>query len=310
MRQEIVVGSRGSKLAMIQARGVLAALQEAHPTLRFSLIQIVTQGDREPQVPLDRLEERGAFVKELEEALLDHRIDLAVHSLKDMPVDLPSGLCLAAVTARLDPRDALVALKGKLAELAPGATIGTGSLRRAMQLRNCRPDLKVEMIRGNADTRLKKVSSGVVDGVILAAAALSRLGREDTISEYLPIEQFLPAVGQGALGIEIRSGDRQSSELVSALNHEATWYAVIAERAFLRSLGGGCRAPIAALGTVSGRTIRLDGMVASGEGGAMLRSVAEGSVSDAERVGIRLAQKMLAMGASKIIAEVRAGEGR
>jgi len=310
VRQEIVVGSRGSKLAMIQARGVLAALQEAHPTLRFSLIQIVTQGDREPQVPLDRLEERGAFVKELEEALLDHRIDLAVHSLKDMPVDLPSGLCLAAVTARLDPRDALVALKGKLAELAPGATIGTGSLRRAMQLRNCRPDLKVEMIRGNADTRLKKVSSGVVDGVILAAAALSRLGREDTISEYLPIEQFLPAVGQGALGIEIRSGDRQSSELVSALNHEATWYAVIAERAFLRSLGGGCRAPIAALGTVSGRTIRLDGMVASGEGGAMLRSVAEGSVSDAERVGIRLAQKMLAMGASKIIAEVRAGEGR
>lgn len=306
MRQNIVIGSRGSKLALIQAKGLLAELQEANPGFHFSLVKIVTRGDRERQVSLNRLAGVGVFVKELEEALLDGRIDLAVHSLKDMPTEISSGLSLAAVSARLDPRDVLVSGAGKLAGLAPGSRIGTGSLRRAVQLLSCRPDLNVEMIRGNVDTRLKKVSSGELDGVMLAAAALIRLGKEDVITEYLPLEHFLPAVGQGALGIEMRAGDGPVAELVSVLNHQPTWCSVVAERTFLCALGGGCRAPIAALGTVNGHSLRLEGMVASTRGGAMLRCFEEGSTLTPEQVGVRLAQRMIEMGASEIVAEASA----
>lgn len=254
---------------------------------------------------LDRMAGVGVFVKELEDALLDGRIHLAVHSLKDMPTDIPRGLSLAAVGARLDPRDVLISRGEKIAELTAGSRIGTGSLRRIAQLYNCRPDLKIESVRGNVDTRLNKVSAGVLDGVVLAAAAMIRLGWENRVTEYLPLEHFLPAVGQGALGLEIRSNDEQVLELVTAINHWPTWCSVVAERAFLQALGGGCRAPIAALGCVDGYTLRLEGIVADAMGRSILRSSEEGSTSDPEQVGVQLARKMLEMGASQILTEVR-----
>ena len=300
---KIIVGSRGSKLALIQTESVIVKIREVNPHLEVSLRRIVTSGDRDRHTQLDRIGV-AVFVKELEEALLDRRIDLAVHSLKDVPTEVPQGLCLLAVTERLDPRDALVA-KSKLNELAPGSRIGTGSLRRTVQLTHLCPDLEVCSLRGNVDTRLRKVSSGEVDGVIVAAAALLRLDWKDKITEYLPLEHFLPAVGQGALVIEGRLDDKEMADLVSPLNHPPTWQSVMAERAFLRTIGGGCRAPIAALGIVNSSTLKLEGMIANPNNRGMLRASEEGSAMYPEEVGIRLAQKMLAMGASEFIDEVR-----
>ncbi len=306
MRTKIVVGSRGSKLALIQAESVAAKIREANPHLKVGISKIVTEGDRNRHTQLDHMEEIGVFVKELEEALLDGRIDLAVHSLKDMPNQINQGLCLVAVTQRFDPRDVLVSRAERLAELAPGSRIGTGSLRRAVQLTSYCPDLEVCSIRGNVDTRLRKVFCGEVDGVILAAAAMARLGWEGKITEYLPLEHFLPAVGQGALAIEIRLGDEESAELILPINHLPTWQGTTAERAFLSTLGGGCRAPIAALGTVNGTALELKGMVADASGKKILHASEEGSAMTPEEVGIRLAKKMLAMGASEFITEARA----
>ena len=303
-RTRIITGSRGSKLALIQAESVAARIREVNPKLEVSLSKIITKGDRNRHTQLDHVAGVGVFVKELEGALLDNRIDIAVHSLKDVPTDIPLDLRLLAVTERLDPRDVLVS-KSRLDELAPGSRIGTGSLRRTVQLTQYRPDLKVCSIRGNVDTRLRKVSSGEVDGVIVAAAALLRLGWEDKITEYLPLEHFVPAVGQGALVIEMRLDDEEVAALVSPVNHLPTWQSVMAERAFLSALGGGCRAPIAALGTVNGATLKLEGMVADVSGKKMLRATEEGSSMSPEQVGVQLAQKMLGMGASEFIAEVR-----
>jgi hydroxymethylbilane synthase len=245
----------------------------------------------------------GVFVKELEEALLDGHIDLAVHSLKDMPTQIPEGLYLAAVTERNDPRDVLVSGEKKLAELPSGAKIGTGSLRRAIQLGLCRPDLEVCSIRGNIDTRLRKVVKGEFDGVILAAAALKRLGWEDRISEYLPVKEFLPAVGQGALAVEARCDDGDLAEICANLNHMPTWQSIAAERAFLSALGGGCRAPIAALASVDGDVISVEGMVADAGKKEILRSSEEGSAAAPEETGARLAKKLLSMGADEFLAE-------
>ena len=307
MRTKIVVGSRGSKLALIQAESVVARIKEVNPYLEVSLSKIATRGDRNRHTQLDRLAGVGVFVKELEEALLDGRIDLAVHSLKDMPTQINQGLYLVAVTERLDPRDVLVSRAKSLDELAPGSRIGTGSFRRAVQLASYRPDLEVCSIRGNVDTRLRKVSGGEVDGVILAAVAMLRLGWENKISEYLPLKHFLPAVGQGALVIETRLGDEEIAGLISPINHLPTWQSITAERAFLSALGGGCRAPIAALGTVNGTTLKLEGMVVDVSGKKLLHASAEGNAMSPEQVGVRLAQKMLAMGASEFIAEARVG---
>ena len=305
MRTKIVVGSRVSKLALIQAESVAAKISELNPYLEVSISKIVTKGDRNDHTQLDRMAEVGVFVKEMEEALLDDKIDLAVHSLKDMLTQIPQGLCLAAVTERLDPRDVLVSRAGRLCELPLSSRIGTGSFRRAIQLAAYRPDLEVCSIRGNVDTRLRKVSCGEFDGVILAAAAMIRLGWEDKISEYLPLQYFLPAVGQGALGIETRLGDEEIAELICQINHLPTWQSVTAERVFLSALSGGCRAPIAALGTISGGNLRLEGMVADMTGKRMIRASEEGSATAPEQVGMRLSQKMLAMGASELISEAR-----
>jgi len=293
-------------LALVQAQSVISAAKDVHPEIEAALTRITTQGDNLRSVPLDRLPGVGVFVKELEAALLAGTIDIAVHSLKDVPTEVPPGLSLAGVTARSDPRDALVTRQDELHELASGSLVGTGSPRRAVQLLECRPDLRVASVRGNVDTRLKKVSAGELDGVILAAAALLRLGLQDSIMEYLPLDDFLPAVGQGALGIEIRSDDGEMAELVVALNHKPTWCSVLAERAFLRSLGGGCRAPIAALGEVSGDMLRLEGMVAGTASHEVLRGSADGSAGDPEGVGAELALRMFEMGASQLVNEVKA----
>jgi len=306
MKTKIVVGSRGSKLALIQAESVVAKIKEVNPHLQISISKIVTKGDRNRHTQLDQIDSVGVFVKELEEALLDGRIDLAVHSLKDMPTQIPPGLFLAAVTERFDPREVLVSRAGRLAELAPGSRIGTGSFRRAVQLTAYRSDLEVGSIRGNVDTRLRKVSCGEFDGVILAAAAMVRLGWEEKITEYLPLEHFLPAVGQGALAIEMRLDNEESANPVFPINHLPTWQSVTAERAFLSALGGGCRAPIAALGTINGTTLKLEGMVVEASGKKILCASEEGSAILAEEVGVRLAQKMLGMGASEFITEARA----
>ncbi len=303
--RRITIGTRGSKLAIIQAEWVLAKLIEAVPMLEASLVKITTRGDRDSDTPLDKFAGQGIFVKELENALLDGKIDLAVHSLKDLPTEIPDRLSLAAVTARLDPRDVFVSKSGKLDELAPGSKIGTGSHRRAVQLLALHPGLKIYEIRGNIDTRLRKVSQGEVDGIIVAAAALIRLGCEDKITEYLPVEHFTPAVGQGALGIEIRSEDKEVSSHVHKINYEPTWQCVTAERTFLQALGGGCRAPIAAFGTMSGTVLRLSGMVASFDGDHILRAIEEGDAQAPEQVGKQLAQKMVDIGALDCISELK-----
>ncbi len=305
MKRKLIVGSRGSRLALIQSESVAAKIRALNPYLEVGTSKIVTTGDRNRHIQLDHFADIGVFVKELEAALIDGQIDLAVHSLKDMPTQIPQGLYLAAVTERFDPRDVLVSRAGRLDELAPGSKIGTGSLRRTVQMAAYHPDLKTCGIRGNIDTRLRKVSGGEFDGVILAAAAMVRLGWEAKISEYLSLEHFLPAVGQGALGIEMRLGDEEMAELVSQINHRPTWQSVTAERAFLSALGGGCRAPIAALGTVVNNILRLEGMVADVTGKKILRASEKGSTMNPEEVGIGLAQKMLSMGATKFITKAR-----
>jgi len=303
--RSITIGTRGSKLAVIQAQSVLTKLKEAVPGLKASLVKITTRGDRESSTTLDKFASQGVFVKELEKALVDGEIDLAVHSLKDVPTEIPDGLTLAATTARLDPRDVLVSRADNLAGLALGSKIGTGSLRRSVQLSAIRPDLEICGIRGNIDTRLRKVSQGEVDGIIVAAAALIRLGWEDKITEYLPPEYFIPSVGQGALGIETRSEDKEMISLARAINHQPTWQSVTAERAFLRALGGGCRTPIAALGIVSDDVLKLSGMVASIDGTRILHAAVEGDAEAPEQVGKQLAQKMVEMGALSCISELK-----
>jgi hydroxymethylbilane synthase len=289
-------------------------VREINPQLTVSIRRVVTTGDRDRHSRLDQMG-TAVFARELEEALLNNTVDLAVHSLKDVPTELQEGLCLLAVTERLDPRDVLISNFGGLDELVSGSRIGTSSPRRTVQMAEYRPDFDICNIRGNVDTRLRKVSSGEFDGVVLAAAAMLRLGWEDKITEYLPLEHFLPAAGQGALAIETRLDDEEVAELVYPVNHLPTWQSITAERAFLRALAGGCRLPIAALGAVANNVLTLEGMVADVDGKKVLRAQEEGvttapeeGVTTApEEVGIRLAQKMFSMGAVDFIVE---GESR
>jgi hydroxymethylbilane synthase len=299
--REITIGTRSSKLAIIQAEELQNKLREIFPDLKSSLVKIKTSGDRHSATALDEFAKPGIFVKELEKTLLDRQIDLAVHSLKDLPTEIPDGLILAAATARLDPRDVLISRAGSLAELAGGSKIGTGSRRRAVQLLALRPELQICGIRGNVDTRLRKVSDGEFDGIVVAAAAMRRLGYEDRITEYLPIEHVTPAVGQGALGIEIRAEDKEIASIISRINDVGTWQAVTAERTFLQAMGGGCRAPIAALGIVSGGILKLTGMAASTEGSRILRATEQDDASKPEQIGMRLARKMVELGALSLV---------
>ena len=304
MRQTrvIIIGSRGSQLALCQTQHIVNRLQDLHPQFRFVIKRIRTKGDEHSSQPSFCFEEKGEFVRELEEALLSGEINLAVHSFKDLPLDSPEGLEIAAVNQREDARDVLVSMKANsLSQLPRGASIGTGSPRRAAQIKAFRPDLDVVDIRGNLDTRLRKVSSGQFDGIILAAAGLIRMGWEEQITEYLSMDICLPAVAQGALAIEAREGDEEIKRLVSVLNHEPTRQATTAEQAFLRFLGGGCRTPIAAFGQINSGTLELEGMVSTPDGGKLLRARVKGSAELPEEVGSQLGEKLVARGGREIL---------
>ena len=303
MAQKIVVGTRGSKLALAQTELVCKLLRTANPAVEIKITHIVTKGDTNHNIPLAQVAGEGIFVKELEQALLDGQIDLAVHSLKDMPTQLPYGLCISCVLERVNPGDVLITKGKKLAELPAGASIGTGSIRRTAQLLSYRPDVKAVAIRGNVDTRLGKVTSGELDGVILAAAGLNRLGWDDRVTEFLPVEHFMPMVCQGVLAIEGRSDEKECNKITATLNHLPTWHSMTAERSFLKTLGGGCKAPIAALAAVSGASLVLDGMVMDLKANKVLRGSEAGSSRQAEEIGIRLAKRLLAAGANKILSE-------
>ena len=304
MIRTLTIGTRGSQLALWQTNWVKARLLEANPGLEIQIQVISTKGDRVLDVSLPKLGEqgKGLFTKELEDAIREHRIDLAVHSLKDLPTELPSDLEIGAICEREDVRDALVARTVKsFAELPEHARIGTSSLRRQAQLRVVRPDLMIEPIRGNVDTRLRKLDEGQFDAIVLAAAGLHRLGHAGRITEHLEDDVMLPAVGQGALAIEIRANDQATAEIVQQLNHETTNLTCKAERAFLKGLGGGCLVPIAAHARIDANTLNLLGLVASPDGTQVVRGDCNGLSSEAILLGQNLADELLSRGADKIL---------
>ena len=301
-RSKLVLGTRGSKLALHQSEWVQARLMELAPHVTVTLNRIQTAGDKILDVPLAKVGGKGLFVKEIEEALLSGEIDLAVHSMKDVPTELPVGLELLCVPFREDPRDALISRDGRLfKDLPHGAKVGTSSLRRQSQLLQARPDLTIGMLRGNLDTRLKKLREGQFDAIVLAAAGLRRLGWDHEITEYLSPDISLPAIGQGALGIEGRGNDVFVRSLLKGLEDATTRTRVLAERALLHRLQGGCQVPIAAYATVSGSDVMLEGLVASVDGKEIIRDKVRGSVSDPESIGIELAERLLARGGDKIL---------
>ena len=307
---EIVIGSRGSKLALWQSEWVKARLEALDPGTSVRIEIIKTQGDIKSDVPLSTIGGQGAFTKELEVALLDGRVDVAVHSLKDLPTVVPEGLAITATPEREDARDALVLRAdadgqgASLKSLAAGAVVGTSSLRRIAQLKHLRPDVQIKDLRGNVDTRLRKLDGGEYDALILASAGLRRLGLGSRISAAIDAAEMLPAVGQGSLGVETRADDEATNALVSRLDVAATRAAVLAERALLRSLGGGCQVPIAAHATVTDGRLRLDGLVASLDGAHVLRDTLEGGAAEADALGEALAARLLERGADALLAEM------
>ncbi len=303
----IRIGSRGSRLALVQARGVMEALAP-HATVELEIIQ--TQGDRVTDRPLSQVGGSGLFIKEIEKALLEERIDLAVHSMKDVPSGVAEGLILAATTERKDPRDAFVSLRAESIESLPqGARLATGSLRRRSQLLAARPDLQIEDLRGNVPTRLEKLDASDWEGIVLAAAGLERLGLADRISSLIPVETMLPAVGQGALAIEIREADETLGKSLKRLNHYASERAITAERALVARLEGGCQVPIGAYAALHDDVIRLRGFVGSVDGAKHLKQEVSGRSDQAENLGLELAGRMLEAGAAEIIQEVEASLG-
>jgi len=299
----LTIGSRGSQLALWQARWIKARLEEEGQACRIEIIR--TTGDKITDVPLAQVGSKGLFTKEIEEALLRGDVDLAVHSMKDLPTELPAGLMIAAVPAREDPRDALVGKK--LNDLAAGSKVGTSSLRRAAQLRALRPDLRVESLRGNLDTRLRKIDEGRYDAIVLAAAGLKRMGWDNRIAEVLSTDYMCPAVGQGALAIETRADQGDAERICRGLDHAETRLAVAAERALLAALGGGCQVPIGAYAQVDGDEIHLTAVVCTPDGDRLLRRNASGATIDPEALGNRLGQELLEAGADEILESVYGG---
>jgi len=331
-QKKIIIGTRGSKLALWQAEFVRSELKTLDPDLEIELNRIKTTGDRILDVPLANVGGKGLFVKEIEEALLGKDADIAVHSMKDVPTEFPDGLHLAVICRREDPRDAFIPRMRNarfeiqtFKDLPHGAKIGTSSLRRSCQLLSIRPDLKMEQLRGNLDTRLRKLDEGQFDAIILAAAGMKRLGLEKRIGEILPFDISLPAIGQGAVGIECRVDDTWINDLIAPLNHPETAVCVKAERAFPKKLEGGCQVPIAAHARIKrkdksgGRRSKtsgslretqqaalllLDGLVGSLTGERIIKSHREGEPDDAEKLGIALAEEVLARGAKEILDEL------
>ena len=300
--RSVVIGTRGSPLARLQAEEVAAALRTRCPEREVRLHVVQSRGDRDQEASLVGMG-LGVFTGELEAALRAGDVDVAVHSLKDLPTDLPSGLTIAAVPPRQDPRDVLVSRDGvALDGLASGSRVGTSSPRRVALVRALRPDLELLPIRGNVETRLRKALEGDYEAVVLAAAGLRRLGLEGHVTEVFDPAVFVPAPGQGALAVEVRVEDAEMAEIVAPLSHHPTAAAVTAERAFLRALGGGCRVPVGAYGRVEGESIRLTGLVVSEDGSKLYRTTVDGSASDPEGIGVRLAREVLALGASALVA--------
>ncbi|MBS4022146.1 MAG: hydroxymethylbilane synthase [Dethiobacter sp.] len=305
--QQLIVGSRDSQLALIQAHYVIGEIKKYFPQYEFKIKEIKTEGDKILDVALAKIGGKGLFVKEIENALLNGQIDIAVHSMKDVPTLLPEGLRISAVTRREDPRDCYIARDGKTALFAAreGAVIGTSSLRRSAQLLHTRPDLKIVPIRGNLNTRLRKLHTLELDGIVLAYAGVHRLGWADKITAIIDFSDCLPAVGQGALGIETRSGDEQVNEVVSVLNDAAANAAITAERAFLRKLEGGCQVPIGAYGRLEGKELVLDGVVAGLDGSVVLRGKAAGDPALSAALGRQLAENLIERGAADILIKAR-----
>lgn len=304
------LGTRGSLLALWQARHVKATLEAAHPELTVHLQTLHTTGDRITDVPLAKIGDKGLFTKELDNAIIDGHVDLAVHSLKDVPTRLADGLVLAAVGEREDPCDAYLPATGRastLAQLPAGSRVGTSSLRRRAQLLHFRHDLHVEDLRGNLDTRLSRLGEGRYDAILLALAGIRRLGWEDRVAERLGPPDWLPAVGQGALGVTTRAGDEATASIIRILDDPDTRDATAAERAFLRALEGGCQIPIGALATLEGDDVVIDGFVASIDGTEYMRDQARGPRADSEAVGRALADQLLARGAGDVLRRVREG---
>lgn len=299
---KIVIGSRGSRLALWQANWVKSELERLHNNVNVNIRIIATSGDKIQDVPLAKIGGKGLFVKEIEEALLVKEIDIAIHSMKDVPMKLPEELQISVITKRENPLDVLISKNGeKLDDLPLGSTIGTSSLRRSSQLLKYRGDLKIDALRGNIDTRLKKLDEGKYGAILLAAAGLNRLGWANRITEEVSHEIILPAMGQGALGIETRRDDIQIYNFISDLDHEQTHCAVNAERALVGALDGGCQIPIGAYATVDGRLIRLRGLVASLDGKTIYKLDKTGSVGEAIKIGQELGAELLKMGADYIL---------
>ena len=311
--EQIRIGSRGSELALWQAHWVKQRLEHAHPSLNVTITMIRTKGDKVLDAPLAKIGDKGLFTREIENALLRKEIDIAVHSLKDLPTELPNGLVLGAVTEREDPRDVFIPHPSNrtrsLLKQPEGATIATGSLRRKCQLQSLRPDFRIVDIRGNLATRLRKLDVADWQGMVLARAGVLRLGWEERVGEILEPDVLLPAVGQGALGIEIREHDPRVNELIAPLAHSATTSATLSERSLLRRLEGGCQVPIGTYARVSGSgdsaKLVLDAMVGALDGTSVIRGHTEGALAEAEQLGRKLAEKLLADGAEAILDAIR-----
>ena len=305
MKAVLKIGTRQSLLALWQSNHIAACLRKQYPECEVVLKKIVTKGDRILDVPLAQIGGKGLFTKEIEEDLLSGEVDLAVHSLKDMPTVLPEGLCLTAITERANVGDAFVSNDYACFEELPlGAVVGTSSLRRKAQLLAARPDLTIRDLRGNVDTRLRKLDEGLYDAVILAAAGLERLGHGDRIKAIIPSDVCLPAVGQGALAIECRADDAEVRQMLDFLNDQPTVYATAAERAFLGLLEGGCQVPIGVHADVNGEQIKIEAIIAALDGSTVLRDTIEGAAVDAVALGQKLGKKMLANGGQKILAAI------
>ena len=303
----LTIATRESPLALWQAEYVQARLQRAHPGLTVKLLGMTSRGDQLLDVPLAKVGGKGLFVKELETALLERRADIAVHSMKDVPMEFPEGLGLGVICEREDPSDAFVSNRyGSMEELPAGSVVGTSSLRRECQLRARRPDLQVRFLRGNVNTRLRKLDEGEYDAIILASAGLIRLGFAGRIARKLAVEDSLPAGGQGAVGIELRREDARVLELLQVLHHEPTAQRVTAERAMNQRLQGGCQVPIACYAEhlAGGQRLRLRGLVGKPDGSLLLRAEGEAPVADAGKLGIQVAEALLTQGAAGILAEV------
>lgn len=305
--QKIIIGTRGSKLALWQTEFVKEKLSKVVPDIEFEIKIIKTTGDKILNSPLSKIGDKGIFTREIEIELLDGKIDMAVHSLKDLPTKLPDGLTIGAVTEREDVRDVLISRNDlKLADLPLNSVIATGSLRRRAQLLNIRPDFKFVEIRGNIDTRFRKFDESNWDGMILAYAGVKRMNYTSRVSEVISTDIILPAVGQGAIAIEVREKDEKILDLVRKVNHRETELATRAERALLRYLEGGCQIPIGAFAYVSNGKIKLSAMVSNLDGTFLVRDSVEGDVNDqVENLGFELAEKLLQQGASKILDEIR-----